>query len=444
MLLKKNQKKKIIISNFKKMKNLLTTILLFVTFLGYCQKKELRSAQKLLDQSFYNEALDVLSKIEKLIPNSDQKYQAQYYYLLGWANKGDANYNEAVTLLRKSIELDKLEKYKENANILIEQVEVELINSAVEDNKAEDFKSASKKLYDAYLFNPNKDENKTYLYFAASSAVNGGDYVLALQYYNKLKDMGYTGIVSEYFITPIKKDSDGNLIGIEEKISQTEYNLLKSSKDYTNPRVGKTESRLPEIVKNIALIYVQTGENDKAISAIKEARKINPEDINLLLSEADLYMRLGDKVKFKALMQEAITKDPNNAILYYNLGVINVEQGLLEEGMTYYKKALELDPTYSATYLNLVGLILEGEAVLVEEMNELATSSKRSDFERYDELKEEREKLYSSCLPYLEKLIEMDPKNMEALKTAKNIYYTVGDNEKFKLMSAKIEELQNQ
>ena len=425
------------------MKNLLTTILLFVTFLGYSQKKELRSAEKLLDQSFYNEALDVLYKIEGLIPNSDQKYQAHYYYLLGWANKGDGNYNDAVSLLRKSIKLDTSDKYKENASILIDNVEIELINSAVEDNKVEDFKSASKKLYDAYLFNPNKIDNKNYLYFAASSAVNGGDYKLALEYYNKLKDMGYTGIVSEYFITPIKKDSDGNLIGVEEKVSETEYNLFKSSKDYTNPRIGKTESRLPEIAKNIALIYVQTGDNEKAISAIKEAREINPDNVNLLLSEADLYMRLGNQVKFKALMQEAIIKDPDNAILYYNLGVINVEQGLLEEGMEYYKKSLELDPTYSATYLNLVGLILDGEATLVEEMNEIATSNKRSDFERYDELKEEREKLYKSCLPYLEKLIEIDPTNIEALKTAKNIYYTVGDNEMFKLMSAKIEELQN-
>ncbi len=425
------------------MKNLLTTILIFITFLGYSQKKELRSAQKLLDQSFYNEALDVLSEIKELIPNSDQKYQAQYYYLLGWANKGDGDYKEAISLLKKSIQLDKLNKYKENANVLIDDVLIELINSAVEDNKKEDFKSATKKLYDAYLFNPNKIEHKNYLYFAASSAVNGGDYKTALEYYNKLKDMGYTGIVSEYFITPIKKDADGNLIGVEEKVSETEYNLFKSSKDYTNPRIGKTDSRLPEIVKNIALIYVQTGDNEKAISAIKEAREINPDNLNLLLSEADLYMRLGDKVKFKTLMQEAIMKDPENAILYYNLGVINVEQGLLEEGMAYYKKALELDPTYSATYLNLVGLILEGEAALVEEMNELATSNKRSDYERYDQLKEEREKLYKSCLPYLEKLIEIDPKNIEALKTAKNIYYTVGDNEKFKLMSAKIEELQN-
>ena len=412
--------------------------------MGFSQKRELRSAQKLLDESFYNEALDVLSKIEALIPNSDLKYQAHYYYLLGWANKGDNNYNEAVSLLRKSIDLDKLNKYKENANILINDVQIELINSAVEDNKVENFKSASKKLYNAYLFFPDKIENKNYLYFAASSAVNGADYETALEYYNKLKNMGYTGIVSEYFVTPVKKDADGNLIGVEEKVSETEYNLFKSSKDYTNQRIGKTESRLPEIVKNIALIYVQTGDNEKAISAIKEARKINPDNINLLLSEADLYMRLGDKVKFKSLMQEAVQKDPNNAILYYNLGVIYVDQGLLEEGMAYYKKSLELDPTYADTYLNLVGLILEGEAALVEEMNELATSNKRSDFERYDELKEEREKLYKSCLPYLEKLMEIDPKNIEALKTAKNIYYTVGENEKFKLMSAKIEELENQ
>ena len=84
------------------MKNLLTTILIFITFLGYSQKKELRSAQKLLDQSFYNEALDVLSEIKELIPNSDQKYQAQYYYLLGWANKGDGDYKEAISLLKKS------------------------------------------------------------------------------------------------------------------------------------------------------------------------------------------------------------------------------------------------------------------------------------------------------------------------------------------------------
>ncbi|MBT5396168.1 MAG: tetratricopeptide repeat protein [Flavobacteriaceae bacterium] len=422
------------------MKKILVVGLLSFAFLSYGQRKELRQAEKLLDQSFYNEALNVLSQIEPMIDGVDQKYQAHYYYLEGWALKGDSKFNESVASLKKAIEIDnkiKLNKYAEESSFLIEQVEADLVNSAVADNKKEDYKSASKKLYDAYLINPDKENNIHYLYYAASSAVNAKEYDISLEYYLFLKNMGYTGITSEFFVTPVES-------GIEEKVTETEYNLFKSSKDHTNPRIGKTESRLPEIVKNIALIYVQKGEVDLAISAIKEAREINPEDVNLLLSEADLYIKLGDKLKFKELMQEAITKDPNNAILYYNLGVINGDQGKFEDAMTYYKKALELDNSYAPTYLNIVGLILEGESGLVEKMNAIVTSNKRSDQAIYDALELERENLYNDCLPYLEKLIEIDPKNIEALKTAKNIYYTVGENEKFKLMNARIQDLENQ
>ena len=422
------------------MKKILVVGLLSFAFLSYGQRKELRQAEKLLDQSFYNEALNVLSQIESMIDGVDQKYQAHYYYLEGWALKGDSKFNESVASLKKAIEIDnkiKLNKYAEESSFLIEQVEADLVNSAVADNKKDDYKSAAKKLYDAYLINPDKENNIHYLYYAASSAVNAKEYDISLEYYLFLKNMGYTGITSEFFVTPVESE-------IEEKVTETEYNLFKSSKDYTNPRIGKTESRLPEIVKNIALIYVQKGEVDLAISAIKEAREINPEDVNLLLSEADLYIKLGDKLKFKELMQEAITKDPNNAILYYNLGVINVDQGKFEDAMTYYKKALELDNSYAPTYLNIVGLILEGESALVDKMNAIVTSNKRSDQVKYDSLELERENLYNDCLPYLEKLIEIDPKNIEALKTAKNIYYTVGENEKFKLMNAKIQDLENQ
>ena len=422
------------------MKKILVVGLLSFAFLSYGQRKELRQAEKLLDQSFYNEALNVLSQIESMIDGVDQKYQAYYYYLEGWALKGDSKFNESVASLKKAIEIDnkiKLNKYAEESSFLIEQVEADLVNSAVADNKKDDYKSAAKKLYDAYLINPDKENNIHYLYYAASSAVNAKEYDISLEYYLFLKNMGYTGITSEFFVTPVESE-------IEEKVTETEYNLFKSSKDYTNPRIGKTESRLPEIVKNIALIYVQKGEVDLAISAIKEAREVNPEDVNLLLSEADLYIKLGDKLKFKELMQEAITKDPNNAILYYNLGVINVDQGKFEDAMTYYKKALELDNSYAPTYLNIVGLILEGESGLVEKMNAIVTSNKRSDQVKYDSLELERENLYNDCLPYLEKLIEIDPKNIEALKTAKNIYYTVGENEKFKLMNAKIQDLENQ
>ena len=420
------------------MRHILYTLIL-ISSISYGQKKELKQAQKLIDQEFYSEALNVLNTNKDFILSSDKKYHAQYYFLNGWALKENSDYLASVNSLKKSMEIERSlrqKKYIENANILMQQAEADLVNSAVEDNKNGNFKSASVKLYDAYLMNPEKDDNINYLYFSASSAVNSKDYDTALEYYAKLKDMGYTGVVSEYFVTPVETN-------IEEKVSETEYNLFKNSKDYTNQRVGKTESRLPEIVKNIALIYVQKGEVDLAISAIKEARAINPDDVNLLLSEADLYIKLGDREKFKELMKLAVQKDPDNAILYYNLGVINGEQGEFDEAKKFYLKSLELDPSYTATYLNLVGLILEGEGPIVEEMNKLVTSRKASDLDKYDQLEEKRVGLYKECLPYLEKLIEIDPENIEAIKTAKNIYYTIDDIDNFKLMNAKLKELEN-
>ena len=420
------------------MRHILYTLIL-ISSISYGQKKELKQAQKLIDQEFYSEALNVLNTNKDFILSSDKKYHAQYYLLNGWALKENSDYLASVNSLKKSMEIERSlrqKKYIENANILMQQAEADLVNSAVEDNKNGNFKSASVKLYDAYLMNPEKDDNINYLYFSASSAVNSKDYDTALEYYAKLKDMGYTGVVSEYFVTPVETN-------IEEKVSETEYNLFKNSKDYTNQRVGKTESRLPEIVKNIALIYVQKGEVDLAISAIKEARAINPDDVNLLLSEADLYIKLGDREKFKELMKLAVQKDPDNAILYYNLGVINGEQGEFDEAKKFYLKSLELDPSYTATYLNLVGLILEGEGPIVEEMNKLVTSRKASDLDKYDQLEEKRVGLYKECLPYLEKLIEIDPANIEAIKTAKNIYYTIDDIDNFKLMNAKLKELEN-
>jgi tetratricopeptide (TPR) repeat protein len=420
------------------MRHILYTLIL-ISSISYGQKKELKQAQKLIDQEFYSEALNILNTNKDFILSSDKKYHAQYYFLNGWALKENSDYLASVNSLKKSMEIERSlrqKKYIENANILMQQAEADLVNSAVEDNKNGNFKSASVKLYDAYLMNPEKDDNINYLYFSASSAVNSKEYDTALEYYLKLKDMGYTGVVSEYFVTPVETN-------IEEKVSETEYNLFKNSKDYTNQRIGKTESRLPEIVKNIALIYVQKGEVDLAISAIKEARAINPDDVNLLLSEADLYIKLGDREKFKELMKLAVQKDPDNAILYYNLGVINGEQGEFDEAKKFYLKSLELDPNYTATYLNLVGLILEGEGPIVEEMNKLVTSRKASDLDKYDQLEEKRVGLYKECLPYLEKLIEIDPANIEAIKTAKNIYYTIDDIDNFKMMNAKLKELEN-
>ena len=428
------------------MRNIVCIALIALCFNLQAQKKELRKIDKLVLESFWEEAKDELETSKSLILSSEDKYKAQFYFYDAKVSNELKDFKNAINSLNNLNKLNpnsnlptKLELEYSNLGIVISN---SVVNSAVTDNQNSNFLDAAEKLIMAYEM--DMDKNIDYLYFAAGSAVNGKDYDLSLEYYVKLKNMGYTGIVDEYFVT-------NNETGVEEKVSQTEYDLLKSSKDYSNPRIGQTESRFPEIVKNIALIYVQQGKNDLAEAAIKEAREIQPDDVSLLLNEADLYIRISNnsdndedrllyRNKFKTLMEKAIELDPDNGILYYNLGVIYAEQGELALAKEKYFQAIKLIPDYVDAYLNLVSVILEDEVSIVDEMNNLGTSKK--DNLRYDELKVKREDLYRECVPLLEELLNVSPTNIDALNTLKNIYGVLGNNEAFMKLKAKIEELQ--
>ena len=63
-------------------------------------------------------------------------------------------------------------------------------------------------------------------------------------------------------------------------------------------------------------------------------------------------------------MSEAIEKEPNNPVLYYNLGVVSGELGEKDVAISYYEKSIELDPSNENSYLNLVALILDGEYII--------------------------------------------------------------------------------
>ena len=420
------------------------TILLF-SFNVQSQKKELRKIDKLVLESFFEEAKDALESSKSLILSSEDKYRAQYYFYDSKVSNELKMYENAISSLNNLLSINesvyptKVEQEYKNLSIIISNG---IVNEAVNDNKEGNFLDAAEKLIMAY--NMDTEQYVDYLYFAAGSAVNGKDYEKSLKYYLELKNKGYTGIVDEFFVT-------NNETGQEEKVSQTEYDLLKSSKEYSNPRIGQTESRFPEIVKNIALIYVQQGQNELAEEAIKEARAIQPDDVSLLLNEADLYIRISNnsdndderlfyRNKFKSLMEMAIEMDPTNGILYYNLGVIYAEQGELELSKEKYQKAIELIPDYVDAYLNLVSIILEDEVAIVEEMNSLGNSKK--DNLRYDELKNDRENLYRECVPLLEELLKVSPENIDALNTLKNIYGVLGENEAFMQVKAKMEDIQ--
>ncbi len=397
------------------MKKILILLCFLLVSFGYSQKKELRSANKFIEKGEYASALDVLESISDILQTADDKTKARSMFLYGMIYTNTEDFDKAVESYQVAKEIG-------GSNPLLDaeiaKLENAIITSAIGDQENENFISSAKKLYGAYKINP--ENNQLYLYYAASSSVSAKDYDQALAYYQMLIDINYEGIETKYYITEV---ASGNEIEIG---SESEFNLLKRTNDYSDPREEETESKYPEIVKNVALIYNTLGQKDKALDAIKTAREANPDDVGLIITTANIYFELGDKEAFRSSMSEAIEKDPSNPVLYYNLGVVSADLGEDDAAIEYYKKSIELDPSNEDSYLNMVAVILQGEESIVDEMNSLGTS--RSDNIRYDELKKIREDLYLQCVPILKDLVDLN-QNIEAVRTLMNIYGTLGDNQ---------------
>ncbi|MEO2053067.1 tetratricopeptide repeat protein [Flagellimonas beolgyonensis] len=399
-----------------------------ISAMGFAQKDEIKAAEKAMKSGDAAAALAALESASSSIGSADEKLQAQYYVDLGNANydlaqKGDASkFKNAVEAYNKVIAVEEASgktKYTPVAREKMGQMTADLINAAVEDNNNKKYAEAAEKLYMGYKLSPR---DTIYLYYAASSAVNGQDYEKSLEYYNELKDLGYDGADVTYTAVNIET-------GETETMDKATRDLYVKAGTHKDPKEEQSPSKKPEIVKNIALIYQQLGQNDKALAAYTDARAESPDDVNLVLGEANLYYTMGDKDKFKELMAEASSMAPDNPDLLYNIGVINMEQGNLEEARAAYIKALEVDPGYINALLNLSTTYVNEGNGLIDEMNALGSS--RADIAKYDELKEKKDDLFREGAKVLEEALKSNPGNQSVLTQLKNIYGALGDTENF-------------
>ncbi len=398
------------------------------TMVGLAQKKEIKAAEKALKGGNAMAAKTSLEGASGMLSAADDKTKAQYYFVRGnvysaLAKKGDNTaFDEAISSFKQVMDIEEKSgkaKYTNETKQNMSAMTADLVNSAVEDNGNKKYKEAAEKLYLSYTLSP---QDTIYLYYAASSAVNGTEYEQALTYYNKLQELGYDGSGMTYKAT-------NNETGEVEEMQKVQRDLMVKSGTYKDPVDEKLPSKTAEIVKNIALIYGQLGQDDKAIEAYKKAREGNPDDVDLVLQEANLHYKQGDKDKFKELMSEAAAMAPENADLHYNIGVINMEQGNIAEARTSYRKALEINPGYTNAQLNLSTTYVNEGNGLIDEMNSLGNS--RKDIARYDELKKQKDDLFVEGATVLEEALKMSPDNQGILTQLKNIYGAMGDNENF-------------
>ncbi len=408
---------------------------------AFAQKDQIKAAEKALKGGNAAEAKTILMQAESVMANATDAEKAQYYFvkantLLDLSNKNiDASKNQtdAANAYLDLLAVEKTSgksKYSEQAKTAIADIKSKLINGTIQEGTNKNFSAASAKLKAVYDLDKTDMEK---LYYAANYSVNAKDYDTALDYYGELKKLNFSGESTSYYAKSAVSEQE-EFFG-SDAAAKTDRDQKVRLKLYSNPRDEKVPSKRGEIYKNIALILVEKGKTEEAKAALKEAREANPDDTALAISEADLYLNLEDYKTYKTLITQVLEKNPNDADLLYNLGVISSKTDAAS-AENYYKKAIAIKPDYVNAYLNLAILKLDADKKLIEEINKLGTSEK--DNKRYEVLKKQRDVVFTDALPYLEKAYELSPKNEDVATTLLNVYGALEMTDKKKALKAKM------
>ena len=421
-----------------KSKYVLLASALLISVATFAQKDQIKAAEKALKGGDSQEAVNILQAAETASATAPDAEKAQFFFVKGnayldLANKKvdtDKNLSLAAKAYQDLISVEKTSgkiKFSTQAATSITDIKYKLINAAIADSKVDKHSDSAKKLYDAYLLDKKDTIN---LYYAASTYVNAKEYDKALELYDNLKTLNYSGKGTSYFAVNKLTTQEDFFTNVQERDRMVKLGT------HEKPRTEVIPSKRGEIYKNMALILVEKGKTEEAKKAISEARKANPEDTSLTLTEANLYLETKDFEMYKKLIAEVLEKNPNDADLIFNLGVLSANAKNVADAEKYYNRVIEINPKYINGYINLAAMKLENEKAIIDEMNKLGTTAK--DMKRYDELKKKREDLFKSTIPYLEKAVELDSKNEDVVKTLLGVYSALEMTAEYKALKAKM------
>lgn len=425
-----------------KTKYIIYASIFLISYVSIAQKDQIKAAEKSLKEGNSQEAITILQSAESLIGNAKDSEKVKFLFIKGNAfydlanKKIDEvnNYLSSATSFNELIKVEKLSEkdiYTSQAQTSIGNIKDKLINLAIDKQSNSNYKEASSILFKLYELDKS-DMSK--LYFSATYALYDKDYDTALKYFEELKEKKYTGEETQYF-------AKSSVSGKEEYFGNTDE--AKANRDskvklkiHSEPRDEKIPSKLGEIYKKLAYLLADKGKIQEAKVAYQEARKENPDDVNLIIGEADLYYKEKDFVQYKKLLNEALEKNPNNVELIYNLGVTSHKNKEIEEAERLYNKAISIDPKYSLAYLNLANIKLDKRNLISEQMNKLGTSA--LDTKKYEFLKKQSEGILTNdVLPLLEKAYELDSSSEDTKTMLLKIYGALDMTDKVKALKSK-------
>ena len=235
-----------------------------------------------------------------------------------------------------------------------------------------------------------------------------------------------------------------------------------------NKELSVTDSTYRMIKYFSALAATNMQNHDKAIEMYKDLADDNYETKNVYQLLADEYRTIKDTVNYLATLEQgfklfnddpwflqniinhyiysdkieeaskyldaAIAQAPTVAEYYYVKGNVEERLGNNDGARKAFEKALELQPKMASAYAG-IGRIIFNQAVEL-----LRAADSIRDNKLYNAEVQKANDIFKQSLPYMEKAVELDPKDTDFKQALKMLYYRLGDNANYEKISKELGE----
>ena len=224
----------------------------------------------------------------------------------------------------------------------------------------------------------------------------------------------------------IELDDEGKLKSIKITTESVLYNSYLAAKAMKNNELSKSflqklmdiNSIRPSIYSSMSNIYLEEGNNERALECLTLGREIFNTDQGLINSEIDLYLKLGKSDELIKKLSNAIELDSINDIFYVIRGTCYQNRGDITKAIFDYNKALEINFEQATALNNISSCYLLQAEPIIKKMNNLSLSQTS----KFNKLKLDLRSLYLKTLPFLKKYLELNPNDKQILNVLVGVY----------------------
>jgi tetratricopeptide (TPR) repeat protein len=107
-----------------------------------------------------------------------------------------------------------------------------------------------------------------------------------------------------------------------------------------------------------ALAALKKGDTEEALLLLKQLSQETPDKPQLFTNLGLAYFQLQQSELAERAFGQAIARNPEDAVAYNHLGILQRRKGLFQEALVQYQRAIEIDSNYALAHFNL-GILFE-------------------------------------------------------------------------------------